>query len=118
MTEYETYDSGKRAEYASGMVRDTQEGKARWDLLFPLGVPYEDQFFTRVADLLYRGSLKYNPRNWEQASGEEELERFKSSAIRHLMQWATGDTQEDHASAVVFNLLGFETTKWKLQKDT
>jgi hypothetical protein len=109
-----TKDSGKREHFGSGMQRDTQEGKARWDLLFPLDVPYEAQFLTRVADLLARGAEKYDARNWEQASGDEELERFKASAVRHLMQWVAGDTDEDHASAVVFNLLGYETTKWKL----
>lgn len=110
---FETKDSGVRAEYDSGMVRDTQEGKARFELMFPLGVPYKDQFLTRFAELLARGAEKYEPRNWEKATGEEEMERFKSSAIRHLMQWAAGEDDEDHAAAVVFNLLGYETTKWK-----
>lgn len=109
-----TKDSGARQEFDSGMQRDTQEGKARWDLLFPLNVPYEEQFLTRIADLLARGAKKYDPRNWEKASNEEELERFQASALRHMMQWMAGDREEDHASAVVFNLLGYETTRWKL----
>lgn len=109
-----TKDSGKREQFNSGMQRDTQAGKARWDLLFAQNVPYESQFFTRVAELLARGAEKYDARNWEQAAGVEEMERFKASALRHLMQWLAGDTEEDHASAVVFNLLGYETTKWKL----
>lgn len=110
---YETKDSGVRAEYDSGMVRDTDEGKARFELMFPVGVPYKDQFLTRFAELLARGAEKYTDRNWEKATGKEEMERFKSSAIRHLMQWAAGEEDEDHAAAVVFNLLGYETTKWK-----
>lgn len=110
---FETKDSGVRAEYDSGMVRDTDSGKGRFELLLPLGVPYEAQFLTRVAQLMARGAEKYDTRNWEKAAGDEELERFKSSAIRHLMQWAAGETDEDHAAAVVFNLLGYETTRWK-----
>lgn len=109
-----TRDSGQREEYDSGMVRDTQEGKARFDLLLPVGIPYRDQFWTRVADLLGRGAAKYNDRNWERAAGSDELDRFKSSAQRHLMQWLTDETDEDHAAAVVFNLLAYETIKWKL----
>ena len=70
---------------------------------------------TRVAELLARGAEKYESRNWEQAQGDEELERFKASAFRHLMQWVAGDEDEDHAAAVVFNLLGYETTKWKMR---
>lgn len=114
VTGFVTKDSGERAEYASGMVRDTQEGKPRFDLLLPLGVPYEHQFLTRVAELLARGAEKYSDRNWERAGGDEELARFKSSAQRHLMQWLTDETDEDHAAAVVFNLLAYETIKWKL----
>lgn len=34
MTDFETKDSGQRAEFASGMVRDTQDGKVRYDLAF------------------------------------------------------------------------------------
>jgi len=108
-----TKDSGARQQFESGMQRDTQDGKARFDLLFPLNVPYDAQFMTRVAELLARGAEKYESRNWEQAEGDEELERFKASAFRHLMQWVAGDEDEDHAAAVVFNLLGYETTKWK-----
>lgn len=111
-----TKDSGKREQFDSGMQRDTQEGKARWDLLFPQDVPYNEQFLTRVAELLARGAEKYDARNWEQAAGEVELDRFKSSALRHMMQWAAGDTDEDHASAVVFNLLGAETLRWKMEQ--
>lgn len=111
---YTTKDSGKREEFDSGMVRDTQDGKPRYDLLIPDGVPYRAQFLTRVAELLGRGAEKYSDRNWERALGPQELDRFKSSAYRHFIQWMTGETDEDHAAAVVFNLLGYETTKWKM----
>jgi hypothetical protein len=112
--QFVTKDSGKREEYDSGMVRDTQDGKPRYDLLVPDGVPFRAQFLTRVAELLARGAEKYTDRNWERASGPEELGRFKSSAYRHLMQWLTDEQDEDHAAAVVFNLLAYETIKWKL----
>jgi hypothetical protein len=111
---YETKDSGSRAEYASGMVRDTEAGKARFDLLFPIGVPYAAQMMTRFADLMARGAEKYEARNWEKAKGKEELDRYRSSALRHLVQWAAGETDEDHAAAVMFNLMAGETVKWKM----
>jgi hypothetical protein len=114
---YVTKDSGKREEYDSGMVRDTQEGKPRYDLLLPRGIPYRAQFLTRVAELLGRGAEKYSDRNWERASGPEELDRFKSSAQRHLMQWLTDESDEDHAAAVCFNLLAYESIKWKMDND-
>lgn len=114
---FQTLDSGKRESYDSGMVRDVQSGKPRFDLLFPLGVPYDQQFLTRVAGLLARGAEKYSERNWEQAQGEVELARFKASALRHLIQYLADETDEDHMAAVVFNLMGAHLVEWKLQKN-
>ncbi len=87
---FETKDSGARLEYKSGMVRDTNEGKARFDLIHPRGIPYKDQMITRFADLMQRGSVKYGDRNWEKAIGQLELNRFKESALRHMEQWFWG----------------------------
>lgn len=114
--EYTTKDSGVRQEYSSGMVRDTEAGKPRFSLMLPLGVPYNKQFLTRCAELLGRGADKYDSRNWEKADSEAELERYKSSAYRHFIQWASGEVDEDHAAAVFFNLLAHETLKYKLEK--
>lgn len=112
---YETKDSGKRSEYTSGMVRDTQEGKPRFDLLLPKGIPYEKQMLTRFAELMARGAEKYDERNWERAEGHEELERYYSSAMRHLIQWVSGEEDEDHAAAIMFNVMAGEFVKFKLE---
>lgn len=114
--QFVTKDSGQRAEYASGMVRDTQDGKAMFGLLRPVGVPYHAQFMTRVAELMTRGIEKYGLRNWEKANSQEELDRFRESAERHLNQYLAGETDEDHAAAVVFNLLAAETTAYKIER--
>lgn len=114
MAEFETKDSGVRAAYDSGMVRDTQAGKARFDLLLPQGVPYADQMLTRDAMLMARGADKYGERNWEKANGQPELDRYHSSALRHLMQWIGGETDEDHAAAVRFNIMAGEYVKRRL----
>jgi hypothetical protein len=98
------------------MQRDTQEGKPRFDLLWAKDVPYSEQFLTRVAELLSRGASKYTERNWEQASTDTELARFQASAARHLAQWMAGETDEDHAAGVVFNLLAYETTRYKREQ--
>jgi hypothetical protein len=111
---FETKDSGKRAEFDSGMVRDTSEGKARFDLCLAKGVPYKEQMLTRFAELMQRGSIKYSARNWEQAESQEELDRFKESALRHMMQWFCGEVDEDHAAAVLFNITAYEATITKL----
>lgn len=113
---FETKDSGERAVFDSGMQRDTEAGKPRFDLLIPEDVAYEDQFLTRIAELMGRGAEKYDERNWEQANSPQELRRMKSSAFRHFMQWLCGKQDEDHAAATVFNLLAYETTKNKIIK--
>ncbi len=108
MTGYVTKDSGERAQFDSGMVRDSEKGKPRFDLLLPLGVPYEEQMLTRDALLMARGAEKYDARNWERARGQAELDRYHSSALRHLMQWIAGETDEDHAAGVRFNIMAGE----------
>lgn len=100
-------DSGVRQEYESGMHRDTQEGKPDYTLIH---IP----FLTRIAHHLGKGLLKYGRDNWMLANSMEELIRFRSSAFRHLMQWLEGDMDEDHASAVVFNLMVAEYVKERL----
>jgi hypothetical protein len=117
LSEYVTKDSGQRQDYASGMRRDIQDGKPRFDLMLVDGLPFEEQFLTRFAALLERGAVKYGERNWQKANSEEELLRFRASAVRHLMQWACGEQDEDHAAAVAFNLMAYEYTKWKLANE-
>lgn len=106
-----TKDSGKRESYDNGMVRDTQIGKARFDLLVPEYVPYADQLLTRFAELMARGADKYGNRNWEKARGHEAYQRARASAFRHLMQWFCGEDDEDHAVAVLFNIMMAESIK-------
>ena len=92
-----TKDSGKRVEFESGMRRDTEEGKPRYDLI-PL-LPLK-----RLAELYARGAVKYGDFNWQKANSAEELQRFKGSAFRHLVQWLSGEVDEDHAIAVAWNV--------------
>lgn len=111
---FTTLDSGDREEFSSGMVRDSSEGKARFDLLIPKGVPYEHQFLTRWAKLMERGARKYDARNWEKAKTPEEYDRFKQSAIHHFMQWFMDvEDGEDHAAAIFFNVSGAEYVRWR-----
>ncbi len=116
-TKFETKDSGVRQEYDSGMRRDLQEGKPRFDLLIPADIPYDESLLYRWAMLMERGMSKYGYRNWEKANSEEEYIRFKSSAMRHFMQWFSGEVDEDHAAAVMFNINAAEYLKWKIDKN-
>ena len=104
-------DSGKRKEFESGMVRDVTDDKTFVSLV------YDGPMFWRWAVHLTKGAVKYAKRNWMKANGEEELERFKDSAARHFYQWYRGDTDEDHAAAVFFNINGAEYVKGKISNE-
>ena len=102
-----TKDSGSRQEFESGMVRDTQEGKPRYDLI-PTGP------LRRLADLYARGAEKYDDDNWKKG---QPYSRAYASLFRHLMQWRNGDTDEDHLAAVAWNaftLMYYEDNKPEL----
>ena len=116
-SKYITKSSGEKAVFESGMQRDINTGKPRFDLLVPSGIPFDEQLLTRFANLMTRGAVKYGDRNWENSNGEAELNRFKESAFRHFMQWFCDERDEDHAAAILFNIMGYETTLHKLWKN-
>ena len=101
---YTTKDSGKRQDYDSGMKRDTQDDKPRFDLCY-------QPMIKRWAELMDRGATKYGENNWQLANSEAELKRFKASAYRHFFQYINGDVDEDHAAAVFFNISAIEYLK-------
>lgn len=107
LTDFVTKDSGERQHYPSGMVRDVQSGKPRYDLI-------DRAFLKRWAELMARGAEKYGEDNYKCANSDEELHRFEASAFRHLMAWLNGDISEDHAAAVAFNIAAAEMVKNKL----
>lgn len=88
-----TKDSGNRQEFETGMVRDTQDGKPRYDLM-------PTEAMKRLADLYARGAEKYGDNNWQLG---QPFSRVYASLFRHLMQWREGDRSEDHMAAVAWN---------------
>lgn len=135
--EYVTKDSGKRQEFSTGMKRDTETGKPRFDLVEPMSQPFNERMSTRLASLMARGASKYGDRNWEAAETPEELLRYLSSAERHFRQWVQQVKaqaglsywvdaglveaelmEEDHASATVFNITGAEYVKGRIVRQT
>jgi len=107
---YITRDSGERVLFKSGMNRDNDGQKTRYDLLY---IP----MLKRWAELMARGADKYGERNWEKANSKEEMNRFKASAFRHFIQWFMDENDEDHGSAVFFNISGAELVKEKLKNE-
>lgn len=102
--EFVTKDSGQRQEFDSGMVRDTQDGKPRYDLI-PV------QPLERLAMLYMRGAEKYDDNNWQKG---QPFSRTYASLLRHIYAWRQGDKDEDHLAAVIWNamsLMWYEENK-------
>jgi hypothetical protein len=117
--EFITKDSGKRQQYNSGMVRDLQDDKPDLYQWMPSNVPWgPDNMWYRLGMAAQRGANKYGRRNYEHANSPEELERFKASALRHLMQYIHGERDEDHAVACIFNLICAEMVEYKLKNES
>ena len=115
---YKTKDSGKRYTEDTGFQRDTQEGKPRYYLMFPKGIPYNEQPMKRLADLFMRGASKYTDRNWELADSPEALERAKESLLRHAIQAVNGENDEDHYASTMFNAIFCMVLEWKLKNES
>ena len=121
MSDFTIKDSGKRQEFTGGMVRDTTEGKLRSDLI------KDGPMHLRWILHLTKGAQKYKARNWMQAQGQAEYERFLESCDRHYTVWymwmayginiedpehpTTEPLVEDHAAGVYFNINGAEYIK-------
>ena len=88
-------DSGVREDFSTGSVRDTREGKGRYDLISPI-------FTERLAKHLELGAAKYDERNWEKG---QEVSRCMDSCKRHLNKYLEGHRDEDHLAAAVTNLM-------------
>jgi hypothetical protein len=106
MDDFVVKDSGERIDYPTGMRRDIQTGKPRYDLIVPLKM--KNHMLKRWAVHMTKGAEKYGYRNWELAKTLEEADRFRASAFRHFIQWLDGERDEDHAAAVYFNIQCYE----------
>lgn len=94
MKSYKLHDSGQRQPFDSGAVRDSQEGKGRFDLITPF-------MLTRLARVYEKGARKYDARNWEKGM---PFSRFLDSAMRHIIKYELGYTDEDHLAQAIWNL--------------
>lgn len=108
-----TIKANEEVRYASGMRRDTTEGKVNY-LLVRDGVLYK-----RYAAHLTKGADVHGKRNWtnialDPETAADEVERCRESALRHFEQWLDGETDEDHAAAVIFNMDCVELGKARL----
>ena len=100
-------DSGKRREFpTTGSVRDSRNGKGRFDLISPIAM-------MSLAKRLEDGMDKYGERNWEKG---QPLMSYIDSTLRHISQFIVDimmgkKSEEDHMSAALWNLHSFVHTE-------
>lgn len=87
--------------FKSGLKKEvTKVLKPRFDLI-PSSV------LERVAAQFAHGAQKYGENNWKLGTGDE-IEIFKQAAFRHIFQWADGKKDEDHAAALLTDVIMYE----------
>jgi hypothetical protein len=82
-------------QFKTGAQRDTSDGKLRMSL-----IPSTE--LNRVLKRYLEGAEKYGESNWMKGM---PLSVYYDSATRHLHAWWTGEGDEDHAAAAVWNIL-------------
>lgn len=86
-------------------LREDKSHKIRYDLI-PLNQ------LKRLAIHYSNGAKVHWDRNWE-SGNMEYAEKCKESAWRHFVQWQMGESDEDHAMAIVWNVFAYEFLKDK-----
>ena len=100
-------DSGKRQEFNTGSVRDTREGKGRYDLLPPHAI-------FLVARQFEEGASKYGENNWQKG---QPISRYVDSALRHLFKHMAGESDERHDVAAAWNIMAMLETQHMIEQD-
>lgn len=104
--EFVTLDSGKRQEFSTGAVRDTNSGKGRYDLIPP-------EAMRRLAGLYERGAVKYGDSNWRKGMS---VKRVMESLMRHAYDYLEGKVTEDVICAVAWNAFAVMTYEELVKK--
>lgn len=88
--------SGDQEQWDTGAVRDSQDGKARYDLIDP-------GFLLRFAEHMRKGAEHYGEHNWTMGIPSS---RYLASLMRHVEAYRRGERDEDHLAAIAFNVMG------------
>ena len=98
-------DSGQRRQYETGAQRDRGDIKPRPDLIHPY-------CNARFGLHLSKGAIKYDDWNWYKGM---PLSDWYASLKRHVEDLGMGLQDEDHCSAIMFNVMGFMITELGLK---
>ena len=104
----ELKDSGQRANFETGAIRDGAPLRGRFDLLpWETLVSFPEQcmhpaVLIRLAKHFEAGAEKYDARNWEKGI---PVHVYFNSAFRHWLKIRANRTDEPHHAALAWNLV-------------
>jgi hypothetical protein len=81
----------------SDLLREDKTGKPDFTIV-PFGP------LTRIANRFTEGAKKYERDNYKCCT-LDQLQTYRESALRHLMQYVDGQDSEDHLSAAAVNIM-------------
>lgn len=87
------YDESRK-QFTTGAVRSKDADDVRFDLITPIGI-------RRLAETYAEGAKKYGDNNWQKGIPAGEC---INHALKHINQWLSGDTSEDHLAHAAWNL--------------
>lgn len=87
----------KMQKHESGAIRENKENKPKFELISPI-------VLEKLAIHFSLGAKEHGDRNWEKGL---PLSNFIASAGRHLNAIKLGKTDEDHESALLWNIHGY-----------
>lgn len=99
-------DSGERQEFKFGAVRDTQEGKGRFELIPPAAI-------FAIARVFEEGAKKYEARNFEKGI---PLSRYIDSALRHIYKHLEGYRDEPNMAQAAWNIIAYIHTATMIER--
>lgn len=118
MSEFIVEDSGNKKTFTTGMVRNSDKGKVRYNSIL------HGPMFKRWAAHVWKAKAVYPDvalglGNWELAETAEELQHAKESLLSHIVDYletldAGVEAKEDNAAAVFFNINLIENIKLKM----
>lgn len=80
--------------FQTGAKRSSDAVSTRYDLISPVGL-------RRLAETYAEGAAKYGDNNWHKGFPVSDV---MNHCLKHINQWLSGDTTEDHLAHAAWNL--------------
>lgn len=102
-----------RLTHVASFMRTNETVHLELLLIDVIWIETDDTLIDRCGTWMAKGAIRYADRNWERGL---PVSRYLSSLLRHLVKWERDEADEDHAAAIVFNVMGIIFTRDMVKK--